>query len=497
LGQQFTFTTSIEFSPPYRPALRSRKLTDVLGRRRQLTLLFTAFALACDPPGGTHTLASISTLQDAGGNHASAVGPFDAGLDAGAFDAGAFDAGTLDSGTDDAGTYDAGMDDAGQEVPDAGAPIDGGSFDGGPACIPGPAPDLTSVAYYANGAYYGALASADLDGDGLLDLVAANTYTAAAIAVFFGQADGGLSDPTVYSTDAGVDFFASVAIGDLNGDGLPDVVAGSFYSSQVAVYYNLGNGVLSEASIYAVANAVLDIAIGDLNGDGLPDLILAEDFGSGEELLNVGDGSFASPVSLPQMLWATTVVVADFNNDGLADIAFASTIEATPVAVLTNEGDGGFEMTTYPLTSDGPAYTAVGLIPRVGSAPDLVNAGWLSPDSGVVELMPNAGGIFGSGESYPIPNAPGVIVGGDVNGDCIPDVLVAGWCGGCGPPTGGFVIFLPGYSDGGFGPPTQLSSSTSPGGVAFLGPVGSPRAVAVANGSSDAGLTVFGDPSKH
>jgi hypothetical protein len=77
------------------------------------------------------------------------------------------------------------------------------------------------------------------------------------------------------------------------------------------------------------------------------------------------------------------------------------------------------------------------------------NGGHHGPAPGFIEIMHNVAGSFFSGESYPCQNMAEFIVTGDVNGDCIPDVLFAGFCFYCGVPNDTFLVLMPGYSDGG------------------------------------------------
>ncbi len=97
-------------------------------------------------------------------------------------------------------------------------------------------------------------------------------------------------------------------------------------------------------------NSPVALAVGDVTGDGIPDLVVAESGYDIEILEGHGDGGFAAPRAVPVGSGSTVpdpvaVVLADFNNDKLQDIAVANN-GSNSVTVLLNQGDGGFAATT-------------------------------------------------------------------------------------------------------------------------------------------------------
>ncbi|HLJ96792.1 MAG TPA: VCBS repeat-containing protein, partial [Gemmataceae bacterium] len=127
---------------------------------------------------------------------------------------------------------------------------------------------------YMVGAGLTALAVADLNGDGQLDVVAANTGTflvSGKLTVFLGKGDGTFQPGHTYPI-APRPYTLSVAIGDFNHDGIADVVLAD--GSGARIFLGNGDGTLQAAQVYAAGSGG-DLVVADWNGDGLPDLALS------------------------------------------------------------------------------------------------------------------------------------------------------------------------------------------------------------------------------
>jgi hypothetical protein len=140
-----------------------------------------------------------------------------------------------------------------------------------------------------------------------------------------------------------------VAIGDLNGDGKPDVVVANPSLNNVGIFLNAGNGTLGLGTFLAVGGRPDSISLMDLNADGHLDLILVVvDTSSGagrlQSMLGDGHGGFAAPVAVPTGGAApvSNTVIADFNGDGFLDIAFGVNAVPPQIAILFGDGHGGF-----------------------------------------------------------------------------------------------------------------------------------------------------------
>jgi len=119
------------------------------------------------------------------------------------------------------------------------------------------------------------LATADLDGDGQLDLVVVGSDGSVDVLLNAGQ--GTFRPPLTYSAH---DTPVTVTLGDVNGDGRPDIAVANGGSLDVSILLNEGNGVFSTATDIPVPAPPTKVALGDLNGDGRAELVVAMDNGT-------------------------------------------------------------------------------------------------------------------------------------------------------------------------------------------------------------------------
>lgn len=142
---------------------------------------------------------------------------------------------------------------------------------------------------------------------------------------------------------------AAVAIGDLNGDGKPDLaVANGTVDSQdedavgtVSVRLNRGDGTFKPRRDYVAGPGPVSIALGDLNADSKPDLAVAGFDGAVSTLFNKGDGSFRVEHDYATGDRTVSIAIADLNADGMPDLA-ATVADNAAVDVLINTGGGVF-----------------------------------------------------------------------------------------------------------------------------------------------------------
>ena len=149
----------------------------------------------------------------------------------------------------------------------------------------------------------------------------------------------------------------------------------------------------------------VSVAIGDVTGDGIPDLVVGEENpGQLEIYKGKGDGTFTLQApALPFPSGASPVVLADFNNDKLQDIAVANN-GSNSVTVLLNQGDGGFAATTIGVGSS-PTALVVADLQHPGSRDLAVGDLGLGANAVVRALANNGSGAFVTGALVNVPQA--------------------------------------------------------------------------------------------
>ncbi len=125
---------------------------------------------------------------------------------------------------------------------------------------------------------------------------------------------------------AGTDYLTgsrsqAIAAADLNGDGRLDLAVGNLDSATVSVFLGNGDGTFKPRADFATGLFPNSVAIGDFNGDGKPDLALANGSGTVSMLLGNGDGTFQPHVDYPAGPASFSLAVGDFNGDGKLDLA--------------------------------------------------------------------------------------------------------------------------------------------------------------------------------
>jgi hypothetical protein len=182
------------------------------------------------------------------------------------------------------------------------------------------------------------------------------------------------------------------AVGDFNGDGLPDIVTadhGTGTSGKVSVYMNQGNGQFVRTD-YAAGPFPNSVVVADLKGNGRLDLIVANDLNSGSTnagtgeisiLYGNGDGTFQAPVTLKTGGNSPSVaMVADFNHDGFLDVAVAEEAgskqspSGSDVVMFLGTGGGNFAAPYVALNNFGGGQTENGVVADVSSTgyPDII-----------------------------------------------------------------------------------------------------------------------------
>ena len=184
----------------------------------------------------------------------------------------------------------------------------------------------------------------DFNGDGIPDLAVVNAY-ASTITVLLGNGDGTFTSTPLLATGISP---RSIVVGDFNRDGHIDlavtVLNSNSINSSVNVFLGNGDGTFTPSSLSPLAGQDAGtMLVGDYNGDGLLDLAVVNGEAPGlTVLLGNGDGTFTPSTLSPQLGFAPSAIAqGDFNGDGILDLAVANFYNNN-VTILLGAGDGTF-----------------------------------------------------------------------------------------------------------------------------------------------------------
>jgi hypothetical protein len=294
-----------------------------------------------------------------------------------------------------------------------------------------------------------AIAAADLRSNGTTDLAVA-TYSG--VFILLGHGDGTFDSPVLYPSDTFN--ISSIAVGQFDANSSPDIVLGSYYSSnEISLLPGLGDGTFGEPVLTASSPPVVSMTSGDYDGDGSLDLVVSS--GNSGFLFvypGFGDGTFGAPSAFIAGSALYGVTTGDFDADGNLDLAVGSGDSAS---VLLGNGSGGFEAALLYAAGITAGSLAVADLDQDGILDIVVGESSLFFEGGneVSVLHGRGDGTFDPGAPYLSGGASGIATG-DLNGDSLPDVVTAG----------GSVFVLLGTPDGSLlaVPNSRLNGPTNP-----------------------------------
>jgi hypothetical protein len=350
-------------------------------------------------------------------------------------------------------------------------------------------PSFTTPTYYPTGPSPQAVVSADLNGDGRLDLVTANQGTYDSTGTYVGGGGVSVLLGTTTGKKGSISTFApaknyavgstnAIVVGDINGDKKSDIVVdngtvllnngdGSFStgpsiagggvahpslidlngdgkldligaaSGSIRVLLGNGDGTFQVRSTYTIGPYIGSVLVGNFNADTHPDLIVNNQT-SLSFLPGNGDGTFGAAqtiYSVPSGTVIGSVITARFNADSNLDLALTTITgttdgsNVTPVDFLMGNGDGTFKYKTSGDLGflDFGAMTAADI--NHDGKMDLVGVGY-DGVSATISLLPgNGDGTFGTAQNFRTFGTvatPTSLAIGDFNGDGYLDVAIAG-----------------------------------------------------------------------
>ncbi|HZQ49186.1 MAG TPA: FG-GAP-like repeat-containing protein [Candidatus Dormibacteraeota bacterium] len=275
----------------------------------------------------------------------------------------------------------------------------------------------------------GNLVGGDFNGDGLPDLAvtaevnSGGYITGSAVYVFLGKGDGTFTADG--SVSLGSTFAGGLATGDLNGDHVLDLIAGStpfpvgLASDNVSVLLGNGDGTFTPGWSAGVPGAE-HLAVADFNGDSRPDVVAAGNTGQVTVLLT-GSGAFSSVTSIAVVsgTYARTNAVMALPLSGAAPDVVVGLAAGGTFAVLMNAGSGSFAAPVIYGTSGSQALAGPDL--NLDGHPDVA----VDEGSSVATWINSGTGTFTAASTYPVSNGILSIATGVFNGDTNYDLAVA------------------------------------------------------------------------
>ena len=285
----------------------------------------------------------------------------------------------------------------------------------------------------------------DLNGDGMQDLaVTINNYQAAVLinTTSPGASTISFSGITSYVAGSGA---TSISLSDLNGDGKKDIAVANSNVSNVSIFTNTTapgstSPTFSSKTDFTAGNSASALSIGDLNGDGKPDLITANGMWAGSNasvLLNTTTPGTSSPTFLAKTDFATgnrpySVAIGDLNGDKKPDFALANNLSSNVSVYLNTTATG----VATPVLSANEADFTTGITPYSVAIGDINGNGM--PDLAVANTGNNYVSIllnmttpgsdvfsFSTHTDFLTGSAPRSVALSDLNGDGKPDMVVA------------------------------------------------------------------------
>jgi hypothetical protein len=273
------------------------------------------------------------------------------------------------------------------------------------------------------------VAVGDFNKDGLLD-VAVSYLSDNQVQILLNNGSGpsNFNQGGVYTVGSQPYWIVS---GDLNGDGYPDLVTANTNvngpTGTVSVLLNNKNGTFANAATYTVGKQPYQVAIGDVNGDGHPDLAVTN---NGANTVTILFGSASGTFTVQAATLATCanpygVAIGDFKHNGFPSVA-VTCYASSQLEIFPNNGNGTFGspfMYTVGSSINGltpnPASIALGDFNRDGNL-DIVTGDTTAND--VSFFAGNGNNTFNASVESPSLNFPDSIVAGDFNGDGILDI---------------------------------------------------------------------------
>ncbi|MCI0707642.1 MAG: FG-GAP-like repeat-containing protein [Ignavibacteriae bacterium] len=270
------------------------------------------------------------------------------------------------------------------------------------------------------------VATADIDADGWVDIIASSGDS---IAVFHGVGEGGFDTPTM--TFAGTSV-SNIAVADFNGDAILDVAVVSTGENKVAVLPGNGDGTFGSRTLLNSGYQVRDVVAADFNNDGKMDVAVTNgapgvSSRSPSIFLGNGDGTFGSTIDHSLVFVfgpAYKIVAGDFNGDGSMDLAEMVSDFLSIITIYTGNGNGTTFLQTYQIVTVSSISLAAADF-NGDSYLDLVTVHNDAGGGAVSVILGQGNGFFNAPVSFGSVTGGQHLVTGDFNGDDKADIVTA------------------------------------------------------------------------
>jgi len=314
-----------------------------------------------------------------------------------------------------------------------------------------PAGSFLSAGNYSSGYHPNYVTAGDLDGDGVLDVVTTSQFTRNFFSVYLGNADGTLGAEAQLG---GVLEPHMPWLADFNRDGRLDLAIAELENDRVSIRLGNGDGTFQAPLHAGVADGPVSLVADDFDGDGILDLGVGHWYSNWFAILiGDGDGTFEPAVLHNIGAKSFNPVTADFTGDGIIDI-ITGNYGLNSLSLFTGVGDGTFTHSYIGLPGNGTPYR--GDFNRDGK-PDLAVSS--NADGGsILVLIGNGDGSF----QAPLTNAigSGNLAVGDLDRDGKPDLVLAD-------SSHASATVLLGLGDGTFAAPTRFATAAGTGDIAL------------------------------
>ncbi len=258
---------------------------------------------------------------------------------------------------------------------------------------------------------------ADVDNDGDLDIVVAdNGYST--VTVLLNDGTGNFTARSDFSVGGAP---SSVSAMDMRGNGFTDIVATISTNNAVSLLPDTGHG-FSQYSSFGAGTFPWWTTTADLNGDGGADVVVVNSLAPSLAgiLQNTGSGALALPVTYSLLNYARSIIVTDLNNDGKPDLLAANS-SSDSFSFLLQAPDGTYPARTDVATAHSPWSLAAGDLNGDG-LPDVCV---VNSTSNLLSVFRNTDGSHFTRADYPTGSQPRSVAVADLNGDGTLDIVVA------------------------------------------------------------------------